>query len=63
MVEKENATGFTMSSKIQQYKFEIARLIPVNLHSNIRGMVKMQLNFVQLYYNRHLPSCIASSSK
>ena len=26
MVEKENATGFTMPSKIQQYRFEIARL-------------------------------------
>ena len=40
MLEKENVTGFTVPSKIQQYGFEIAWLIPVNLHSNIWGMVK-----------------------
>ncbi len=40
MLEKENVMGFTVPSKIQQYRFEIAQLIPVNLHSNIWGMVK-----------------------
>ena len=40
MLEKENTIGFTMPSKIQQYRFEIAQLISVNLHSNMWGMVK-----------------------
>ena len=42
MLEKEDVTGFTVPSKIQQGRFEITRLIPVNLHSKIAGwgMVK-----------------------
>jgi hypothetical protein len=42
MLEKEDMTGFTAPSKIQQGRFEIAQLIPVDLHSKIAGwgMVK-----------------------
>jgi hypothetical protein len=60
MLEKENATGFTVLSKIQQGWFEIARLIPVNFafKSSRMGNGETQLNVVQLYYNRHLPCCL-----
>jgi len=42
MLEKEDMMGFTAPSKIQQGRFEIAWLIPVDLHSKIAGwgMVK-----------------------
>jgi len=42
MLEKEDMTGFIVPSKIQQGRFEIAQLIPVNWHSKIAGwgMVK-----------------------